>query len=190
MRANSVAIIERCSGNFMKGFTLIELLVVISIISVLAALSLPAVTGALTKGQITQTVSNYRQLSLLTQSASFDLQTAGGAGAFPGDIGNSFTNWSNAVVPSYCSIQTFKNLLMVKGTSSNTTIYNVGSSSDSATVFLATANVSSNGVANVAPYNNKGGAVVTVGGQALLITGTNMLILSNNGVSWTSTVGP
>ena len=49
-------------GRRMAAFTLIELLVVISIIAVLASLALPAITGALVKGQITQTTSNYRQL--------------------------------------------------------------------------------------------------------------------------------
>ena len=43
------------------GFTLIEMLVVIAIIATIAAFALPAITGAMTRGQLTQAVSNARQ---------------------------------------------------------------------------------------------------------------------------------
>ena len=46
----------------LRGFTLIELLVVISIIAILASLALPAITGALSRGQMTQTLSNMKHL--------------------------------------------------------------------------------------------------------------------------------
>ena len=39
-------------------FTLIEMLVVIAIIATIAAFALPAITGALTRGQLAQAVSN------------------------------------------------------------------------------------------------------------------------------------
>lgn len=45
-----------------SAFTLIEMLVVISIIAVLAAFAVPALTSALTKGQMTGTMNNARQL--------------------------------------------------------------------------------------------------------------------------------
>jgi len=50
-----------------SAFTLIEMLVVISIIAVLAAFAVPALTSALTKGQMTGTLSNCRQLYLAAQ---------------------------------------------------------------------------------------------------------------------------
>ncbi|HEX8678337.1 MAG TPA: type II secretion system protein, partial [Chthoniobacterales bacterium] len=69
-----------------SAFTLIELLVVISIIAILATLAVPAVTNALTKGQMTGTMNNARQLYL----AGFQMATDGAANsdpnfAWPGD---------------------------------------------------------------------------------------------------------
>lgn len=172
--------------NTLRGlaaFTLIELLVVISIIAVLAALALPAVTGALVKGQITQTMSNYRQLYVLTQTASLDSQTAGGQGAFPGDLANSTTAWSNALVSNYCSAATFTSLGTVKGQGTNTLVWYAKTSEEPNTIFLSTAGVGGTGT-NVTmnasgPYGSKGGAFVTISGQAINVTGTNSAALTN-----------
>ena len=165
-------------------FTLIELLVVISIIAILASLALPAVTGALVKGQIAQTVSNYRQLYVLTQSAALDSQTAGGVGAFPGDVTN-VANWSNALVPAYCSSNTFNSMGAVKGLATNTTVWLVKSSEDPSTVFLSTAGIGGSAgsgtltITATGPYGNKGGAFVNISGSAVSITGTNSPTLTN-----------
>jgi prepilin-type N-terminal cleavage/methylation domain-containing protein len=175
-------------------FTLIELLVVISIIAILASLALPAVTGALAKGQIAQTVSNYRQLYVLTQSASLDSQTAGGQGAFPGDVASpGLAGWSNALVPAYCSANTFNSMGSVKGQGTNTTVWEIKSSEDPSTVFMATTGISSSGtnlaIAATGPYGNKGGAFVTLGGSAVSIIGTNSPVLTN-GSAFISTNSP
>jgi prepilin-type N-terminal cleavage/methylation domain-containing protein len=61
----------------LRAFTLIDLLVVISIIAILASLAIPAVTGALTRGQMTQTLNNARQLHLQTQTMTIDSSTTG-----------------------------------------------------------------------------------------------------------------
>jgi len=55
-----------------KGFTLIELLVVISIIAILASLAVPAVTSAMVKGQLIQTLNNSRQIHLACFSMASD----------------------------------------------------------------------------------------------------------------------
>ncbi len=67
-------------------FTLIELLVVISIIGVLAALALPAIAGALTRGQMKQALTNARQLQLSSQQMSLDPTSTGDTTiGWPGD---------------------------------------------------------------------------------------------------------
>jgi prepilin-type N-terminal cleavage/methylation domain-containing protein len=164
-------------------FTLIELLVVISIIAVLASLALPAITGALVKGQITQTMSNYRQLYLASQSADLD-STANGSSnnGFPGEAG-SVSAWSNAIVPGYLSAQSFGSLLAVKGLTANTQAWDGSPSSNSAGVMLASANISGSSnsatVANSAPYFLKGAAVVNASGAAISVVGTNVTALTN-----------
>jgi len=170
--------------NRFAAFTLIELLVVISIIAVLASLALPAITGALVKGQITQTMSNYRQLYIVSQSASLDSTAAGGSNTgFPGDCG-SVTAWSNALVPAYLSAQSFAGLLAVKGGLSNSQCWDGTPSSNSSGVMICTANLSGTSntatLANSAPYNLKGAAVVNVSGQAIAVTGTNVSGVTNN----------
>src|SRR5437763_7576302 len=76
-----------------SAFTLIEMLVVISIIAVLAAFAVPALTSALTKGQMTGTMNNARQLYL----AGYQMALDGSANAdanlgWPGDYSSGVTN--------------------------------------------------------------------------------------------------
>ncbi len=73
-----------------SAFTLIEMLVVISIIAVLAAFAVPALTSALTKGQMTGTMNNARQLYLAGQQMALD----GSANSdpnlgWPADVGDA-----------------------------------------------------------------------------------------------------
>src|SRR3981081_1987159 len=73
--------------NNIAGFTLIEMLVVIEIIATIAAFALPDITGALTRGQLTQAVSNARQVHLATFSMATDgTQTGDAKYGWPGDL--------------------------------------------------------------------------------------------------------
>jgi len=70
-----------------SAFTLIEMLVVISIIAVLAAFAVPALTSALTKGQMTGTLNNGRQLYLAAQQMALDgAANSDPALTWPGDF--------------------------------------------------------------------------------------------------------
>lgn len=59
-------------SHSQSAFTLIEMLVVISIIAILAAFAVPALTSALTKGQMTGSMNNGRQLYLAAQQMALD----------------------------------------------------------------------------------------------------------------------
>src|SRR5947208_14601853 len=76
----------------LSAFTLVEMLVVIAIIATIAAFALPAITGALVRGQLAQAVSNARQVHLATFAMTTDgTQTGDAKYAWPGDLAKSTT---------------------------------------------------------------------------------------------------
>jgi prepilin-type N-terminal cleavage/methylation domain-containing protein len=77
----------------LAAFTLIEMLVVIAIIATIAAFALPAITGAMTRGQLAQAVSNARQIHLATFAMTTDgTQTGDAKYAWPGDLAANTTD--------------------------------------------------------------------------------------------------
>ena len=167
-------------GRRPAAFTLIELLVVISIIAILASLALPSITGALVKAKLTQCMSNYKQLYTSTLTASLDAQSSGSTNpVWPGDEGGSTNAWAQALTnnSNYLNPSTFNSMMTVPGTTSTTStvIQMVSGNSQPNNAFLNSANMSNSGVVSGSTmFSGKGGAVVTVGGQALIIMGTNI----------------
>ena len=96
--------------KFFSAFTLIELLVVIAIIAILAAFAVPALTSALTKGKMTGTMNNARQLYLAQFQMSNDGAATGDAtSAWPGDL------VAGGLTPGAGSLTPYLNVLCGKG---------------------------------------------------------------------------
>lgn len=167
-------------------FTLIELLVVISIIGILAALALPAITGALARGQMTQTLSNMRQLHLATQQMVLDGTTTGDASfCWPGNaVPANWANWANNLVPSYLSQADFSKLLSAPGVRRLATdavavvgttaihVYPVVENDTGDTIFLSSANWQASVPAldaTLKPYGNKGFIVFHKAGDGAVL---------------------
>ena len=101
-------------GN-SPAFTLVELLVVISIIGILASLAIPAVLGGIAKAQMTQALSNMKQLHLTCMQMSLDGTTTGDTNlGWPATYG-TYAPWATNVAPSYISSNDFAKIMSVAG---------------------------------------------------------------------------
>lgn len=196
-------------------FTLIELLVVIAIIATIAAFAVPALTSALTKGQMTGTMNNARQLYLAGYQMALDGSANADANlAWPGDYSSGVTTLKDYVEKlvqnDYLKASDLAKILSApgatcatsSGSGSSTTVtlsgtsglkvFPVKSNDASNVIFAVTSNytydtdfTSNSGV----PYGDKGFVVVRKGGDAAVLRRNNAQHTSGQEAAFESLVG-
>jgi prepilin-type N-terminal cleavage/methylation domain-containing protein len=198
-----------------SAFTLIEMLVVISIIAVLAAFAVPALTSALTKGQMTGTMNNARQFYLAAQQMALD----GAANSdpnlvWPGDDPNITTvtqYCSRLVANDYLKPGDVQKLLNGPGTNAAVTavagppagvtlagntpalkIFRVKDSDSSNVVFIESNNykydTTLDGV-TTNPFGSKGFIVQRKGGDASILRKNNAVVAAGQDAVFQGVVG-
>ena len=198
-----------------SAFTLIEMLVVISIIAVLAAFAVPALTSALTKGQMTGTLNNGRQLYLAGQQMALDgAANSDPALVWPGDdaaITTVTLYMSRLVANDYLKVGDVQKLMNAPGTNATTTavpgpppgvtmggaipafkFFKVKDADSSNVVFLETNNykydTTLQGV-TTAPFGDKGFIVQRKGGDASILRKNNAQHTAGQDAIYQGTVG-
>ncbi len=193
------------------------MLVVISIIAILAAFAVPALTSALTKGQMTGTMNNARQLYLAGQQMALD----GAANSdptltWPGDN----TNAAALTLKDYCQLLVqndylkpgdVQKLLSAPGASCPVTsaagppvtiafgagaksalkVYKVKDADSSNTVFAVTSNYVYDTQLDptLTPYGDKGFIVQRKGGDASVLRKNNAVATTGQEGTFQTTVG-
>src|SRR2546421_4293896 len=217
--------IRKTRGAFTLGqrvrfgaFTLIELLVVIAIIATIAAFAVPALTSALTKGQMTGTMNNARQLYLAGDQMSLDGSTnADSSLAWPGDYAVGTLSKLQAYVEKlvqndYLKASDLPKILSAPGASCTATassaspptvtltgtsglkVYPVKSADASNVIFAVTSNYTYDTAFAASPpnpYGDKGFVVVRKGGDAAVLRKSNAVAASGatGAAAFESTVG-
>ena len=172
-------------GN--SAFTLTEIIVVLVIVIVIFLMARPQIHVGLTRGQMTQVLSNMKQLHLATQQMALDGKPTKDTNlGWPGDTGGTFSNWTKLLVPDYLTTNDLCKLLSAAGkvvplgtvpTIQDTAVrvYDVSKNSDSHTVFLTTANFTNTPAgglpleSSAKPYGNKGFVVFRQGGDGAIL---------------------
>ena len=202
-----------------SAFTLIELLVVIAIIAVLASFAVPAITSALTKGQLVGTLNNVRQYYLAGYQMALDGNTNADTNyQWPGDyttpaITSLEVFSSKLVTNQYLKTGDLAKLLSGPGAIVGATsvtdattgvvtvtltgtpglkVYEIHDGDSANTIFAASANYSYNTAlpAATSPFGDKGFVVIRKGGDCLSLRKNNALAASYpNAAAFQSAVG-
>jgi prepilin-type N-terminal cleavage/methylation domain-containing protein len=196
-------------------FTLIELLVVIAIIATIAAFAVPALTSALTKGQMTGTMNNARQLYLAGYQMALDGAANSDANlAWPGDYSTGVTTLQDyctkLVQNDYLKASDLPKILSAPGASCTATgssgapttvtlsgtsglkVYPVTSADASNVIFAVTSNYTYNTAFTSSPsnpYGDKGFVVIRKGGDASVLRKNNASATSGQEAAFESSVG-
>ena len=186
-----------------SAFTLIELLVVIAIIAVLASFAVPAITSALTKGQLVGTVNNARQYYLAGYQMALDGNTNADINyQWPGDytapaITTLSAYSSKLVTNQYLKTGDLAKLLSgpgaIVGATSTTDasgvvtvtltgtpglkVYELKDGDSANTIFAVSANYTYNTAltTTTSPFGDKGFVVIRKGGDCLSLRKNNAL---------------
>jgi prepilin-type N-terminal cleavage/methylation domain-containing protein len=199
-----------------SAFTLIEMLVVIAIIATIAAFAVPALTSALTKGQMTGTMNNARQLYLAGYQMALDgSSNSDSTLAWPGDYPAGEVTTLEAyckklVENDYLKASDLPKILSAPGAACTATqvagppasvtlagtsalkVYPVKDSDPSNTIFAVSANYTYDtafGAAPPSPYGDKGFIVVRKGGDGAVLRKNNAVATAGKESAFESTVG-
>ncbi len=170
------------------GITFVEVIICLLVLAVLASLALPSMPGGLKRGQMTQTLSNMKQLHLATEQMALDRATTGDTNVgWPGDIGGTFSHWTTALVTNgYLTTNDLCKMLSAPGivvplgkipNENNTAlrVYAVKATSASKAVFLTSANFTNTPAggqplqSSAKPYGTKGFIVLRKGGDGSIL---------------------
>jgi len=202
-----------------KAFTLIELLVVIAIIAALAAFAVPALTSALTRGQMTGTLNNARQFYL----AGYQMALDGSSNSdptltWPGDDQNAAAlnlklYCAKLIKNDYLKTGDLTKLLSAPGAACTVTatgpdangdyavtyaagspalkVYKVKDADAANTIFAVTKNYIYDTALTSAnsPFGDKGFVVVRKGGDASILRKNNATATSGQEGAFQSSVG-
>lgn len=173
-----------------SGLTWTEVLICLGVVGVLVFLALPTITSgpSLRRGQMTQTLSNIKQLHLATTQMAMDgVKRANSNLGWPGDTGATFSHWANALVEGgYLTTQDLCKLLSGPGRvvrptavpSSNSgaaMVYAVKEDSAGTAVFLTSGNFTNTPKGGTpldprtTPYGDKGFVVFRKSGDGAIL---------------------
>ncbi len=172
------------------GMTTLEVVVWLVLLLVLMVVFLPPVfleRGMMERAQLTQALSNMKQLHLATEQMALDRGTTGDTNlGWPGDTGGTFTNWARQLGDGYLTTNDLNALLsaagrrnprdvMPGGNTNGVLVYAVGSNSAGSAVFLSSANFTNTPAGGVAPgaeavpFGDHGFVVFCKGGDGVIL---------------------